>query len=62
MAESYKKEFGFTRHNVTKQLNDKYRSYRKDIENTMFWTMNRWFRTKNQLHEMVIYDFLSRYI
>ena len=24
-------------------------------------TMNRWFRTKNRLHEMVIYEFLSRY-
>ena len=109
MAENYKKEFRFTRHNVTKQLNDKYRSYRKEIENAMLWenddseiicdvknrgqaifpvaekligmeksgelkisfksllisiihmTMNRWFRTKNRLHEMVIYEFLSRY-
>ena len=109
MAEIYKKEFGFTHHNVTKQLNDKYRFYRKDIENVMLWengstkiidftkarrqaiisvakklidieksgelqvslkllltslihmTMNRWFRTKNRLHEMVIYEFLSRY-
>ena len=24
-------------------------------------TMNRWFRTKNRLHELVIYDFMSRY-
>ena len=24
-------------------------------------TMNRWFRTKNRLHEMVIYEFLARY-
>jgi thiopeptide-type bacteriocin biosynthesis protein len=24
-------------------------------------TMNRWFRNKNRLHELVIYDFLSRY-
>lgn len=24
-------------------------------------SMNRWFRTKNRLHEMVIYEFLSRY-
>jgi thiopeptide-type bacteriocin biosynthesis protein len=24
-------------------------------------TMNRWFKTKNRLHEMVIYEFLSRY-
>ena len=24
-------------------------------------TMNRWFRSKNRLHELVIYDFLSRY-
>lgn len=109
MAENYKKEFGFTRHDVTKQLNDKYRLYRKDIENAMLWehevsetiniikarrqaiysiaetlinmektgklqmslnaqltslihmTMNRWFRTKSRLHEMVIYEFLSRY-
>ena len=109
LAESYKKEFGYTHKNVTKQLNDKYRFFRKDIENIMIWenetnetidivkaraqaivpiaakiiameqsgnlrvsmksllpsmihmTMNRWFRTKNRLHEMVIYEFLSRY-
>ena len=109
LAENFKKEFGFTQHHVTKQLNDKYRAFRKDIENTMLWeneateiievvnvrrqailpiagklidldaagelqvslnalltsmihmTMNRWFRTKNRLHEMVIYEFLSRY-
>jgi len=24
-------------------------------------TMNRWFRAKNRLHELVIYDFLARY-
>ena len=108
MADSFKKEFGFTHHNVTKQLNDKYRAHRKEIENTLLWedetneiidvinnrknaicpiaeklisfdksevhknslnslltslihmTMNRWFRTKNRLHEMVIYEFLSR--
>jgi len=24
-------------------------------------SMNRWFRTKNRLYEMVIYEFLSRY-
>jgi len=109
MADNYKKEFGFTHHSVTKQLNDKYRAFRKEIGNAMNWeneifqtieiikarihsihpivkifinmeksgelqipiqslftslihmTMNRWFRTKNRLHEMVIYDFLSRY-
>ena len=109
LAESFKKEFGFTHHHVTKQLNDKYRFYRKEIEYVMLWenevtdaiqiikarrqviipiatkltgmdqsgelqvsmqslltsmihmTMNRWFRTKNRLHEMVIYEFLSRY-
>ena len=109
MADSFKKEFGFTHHNVTKQLNDKHRAYRKEIENVMLWenevseiieiiknrrqavfpiaakltdmekagelqvamkslltnmihmTMSRWFRTKNRLHEMVIYEFLYRY-
>ena len=109
LADSFKKEFGFTQHHVTKQLNDKYRAFRKDIENAMSWenetaeiidivkvrrqdilpiveklinldkskelqvslhalltsmihmTMNRWFRSKNRLHEMVIYEFLSRY-
>ena len=109
MADDYKKEFGFMQHHTTKQLNDKCRAYRKDIENAMLWesyvteaigivnarrkaiypitkklsemektgelqvslnalltsmihmTMNRWFRTKNRLHEMVIYEFLSRY-
>lgn len=24
-------------------------------------SLDRWFRTKNRLHEMVIYEFLSRY-
>jgi len=109
MAENYKKEFGFTHSHTTKQLNDKYRSLRKDIENVMLWengvsdaietikshrqvifpiaeqliamektgelqillktllpsiihmTMNRWFRSKSRLHEMIIYDYLSRY-
>ncbi|MDR1180381.1 MAG: thiopeptide-type bacteriocin biosynthesis protein [Bacteroidales bacterium] len=109
MAESYKKEFGFMHHYITKPLNDKYRACRKDIKNAMLYenetaelidavnarmnaifpiaeklrdmekngerqvpldslltslihmTMNRWFRTKNRLHEMVIYEFLSRY-
>jgi thiopeptide-type bacteriocin biosynthesis protein len=109
MANNFKKEFGFTHHNVTKQLNDKYRFYRKEIESAMLWesefsetselinarrqvicpiaakitgieqlgelqislqslltslihmTMNRWFRTENRLHEMVIYEFLSRH-
>ena len=109
MADSFKKEFGFVNHQTNKQLNDKYRAYRKEIEYAMLWenevtdivdiikdrrrslipvtekiiklrktrgfqmsfnslltsiihmTMNRWFRTKNRLHEMVIYEFLSRY-
>ena len=109
MAKGYKKEFGFIHHQTSKQLNDKCRAYRKDIENAMLWetevseivgvlkarrqairriaekittlnksgelhismntlltsmvhmTMNRWFRSKNRLHELVIYEFLSRY-
>ncbi len=109
MAVGYKKEFGFTNHQITKQLNDKYRDCRNDIENAILkynevqettniidarrnaiapisnklismkkngelqvsldsllpslihMTMNRWFRTKNRLHEMVIYEFLSKY-
>ena len=109
MAENSKKEFGFTRHQVSKQLNDKCRTYRKVVETTMLWeneetnitklikarsrsilpiageltaienagellvpfkslltsmihmSLNRWFRTKNRLHELVIYELLSRY-
>ena len=109
MAENSKKEFGFTRHQVTKQLKDKCRAYRKEVENAMQWesevtvatdllksrrqaiipfaeqliamqnvgelqaplqamlismihmSMNRWFRTKNRLHELVLYEFLTRY-
>ena len=108
-VESYKKELGFTHHHTTKPLNDKYRSFRKDIEAAMLWendtsdiisiikarrqaiillaeklktmqengdiqvqqdllltslihmSMNRLFRAQNRLHEMVIYEFLSRY-
>ena len=109
IAENYKKEFGFTHHHEKKQLDDKYRTFRKIIEKVMMWeneiaeineiikarkqcihpiaeklsvidksgelqvplyllltsmihmTMNRWFRSKNRLHELVIYDFLTRY-
>lgn len=109
MSENFKKEFGFTYHNANKQLNDKYRNYRKKIEQAMsleneasktneiiqarehdllpiakaltvmgatgdlqvnlnglltsiiHMNMNRWFRSRNRLHELVIYDFLSRY-
>ena len=109
MAENLKKEFGFTRHEVSKQLNDKCRFYRKEVENAMLWeievsntsdvlrarrqmiipiaekllaqessgelktplrmlmtsiihmSLNRWFRTKNRIHELVIYELLSRY-
>lgn len=109
LAESFKKEFGYTHHHTTKPLNDKYRFYRSDIEEIMLWendateficiinarmlaihsiaeklidmersnqlqipirillkslihmTMNRWFKSKNRLHEMVIYEFLAKY-
>jgi len=109
MTENYKKEFGFTHHHAKLQLDNKYRTYRTEIETAMLWenetskvieriktrkqnilpvtekitaldksnelqvslnnllkslihmTMNRWFRSKNRLHELVIYDFLSRY-
>lgn len=109
LADSFKNEFGYTHHQATKPLNDKYRFYRNDIEEIMLWendateticiinarmqaihsiaeklidmersneleipirillkslihmTMNRWFKSKNRLHEMVIYDFLAKY-
>lgn len=109
MADSYRREFGFTTHGYTKQLNDKYRSFRKNIESALasrseftafedilqsrkmeiqtvmgrihedraadvttyaaddllssiqHMTMNRWFRVRNRMYELVIYDFLSRY-
>lgn len=109
LAENFKKEFGYTQHHVTKQLNDKFRLYRAEINDIMMWetknstlikmiearklkcniianklidmqntqtiqipidsllaslihmTMNRWFKSKNRLHEMVIYEFLTRY-
>lgn len=113
MAESFRREFGFTAHAYTKQLNDKYRTARSDIEQVVtsrrecaafedvlagrqrgfgqiaeriaaiadsevrspasavpvddllrsiqHMTMNRWFRSRNRQHELVIYDFLNRY-
>lgn len=109
MSENMKKEFGFTFRDANKQLNDKYRNCRKQIECVMssknetlkmneiiyarmhdlipiakaliemdstgelnvnlndlltsiiHMSMNRWFRSKNRLYELVIYDFLSRY-
>lgn len=108
-ANNLKNEFGLIHHNETKQLNDKYRFFRNDIENSMLnrnetfksidiikmhmqalmpliekliilekscelqvtmislisslihMSLDRLFRTKNRLHEMVIYEFLSRY-
>ena len=105
MAENYKKEFGYTHHDAKKQLDNKYRASRKEIETAMLcentietikirkqailpiadhllameksgklqvplkslltsmihMTLNRWFRTKNRLYELVIYDFMSRF-
>ena len=109
MADNYKREFGFTNHPPKKQLDEKFRTFRKDIANVMLWengsmkpldtiiarryaissiakklmeidgsgalevslesllmsvihmTMNRWFRSKNRLHELVIYDFMARH-
>ena len=109
MADRFKQEFGFTSHPFTKQINDKYRQFRKEIEkglstrevfaaqesilqkrrsdieeiadkiraiktsdpnpptvedllfSTSHMTMNRWFRANNRQHELVIYDFLSKY-
>lgn len=106
-ADKFKNEFGLVHHNETKQLNDKYRAHRKDIENVMMskdeilgpiikehmkaialpiekiiiteksgklqvsmisllssiihMSLDRLFLTRNRLHEMVIYEFLSRY-
>ena len=109
MADNYKKEFGFTNHPPKKQLDEKFRIFRKDIANVLLWengsvkpldtinarkqaispiakklmemggsgafeisldsllmsvihmTMNRWFRSKSRLHELVIYDFMARH-
>lgn len=109
MSKNFKREFGFTYHAFTKQLNDKYRAFRNDIEQCIAFrshslgfedillerkkmltgvasqikqalpandqgpnlddllssiqhmTMNRWFRSKNRQHELVIYDFLNKY-
>lgn len=110
LAESYRKEFNFTRAVFTGQLNDLYRTNRKQIADTLdstewmpngaqliftqrkeslstqisiiqkinkqtansldefrlfesliHMTMNRWFRSRNRLHEMVIYNFMSKY-
>lgn len=35
MTENFKKEFGFTSHPFTKQINDKYRRHRADIEKAL---------------------------
>lgn len=108
MSSDFKKEFGFIHSTFTKQLNDKYRMHRKNIDESfdlgkpfsisysglldtrrveleciakkiepalsesdiskeayirsvIHMTMNRLFRSKNRLYEMVIYDFLCRY-
>lgn len=37
LSKSFKKEFGFTYHQMTKPLNDKYRFYRKKIDEIMLW-------------------------
>ncbi len=112
MSKSFKMEFGITNHQMKQQLDQKFRTHRKLIEQTMEWEkyadnglenyyhtikqrqqkisfiaptiillekqgklqvpiqslitsmihmiMNRWFRSKNKLHELVIYDFMTR--
>lgn len=37
LADSFKNEFGYTRRQATKPLNDKYRFYRSDSEEIMLW-------------------------
>lgn len=109
IAENFRKEFGFITHDYTKQLNDKYRASKQDIDRVLsldaeineyipiltsrmerltqiadeikeieasgisnmttndligsilHMTMNRWFRSKNRLHELVIYNFMNKY-
>ena len=108
IANSFKREFNFTDHIFTKQINDKYRIYFntidaklsnrdglipyepilknrvkyfaniackiKSIKNNIgpislddllfsiqHMTMNRWFRSRNRNHELVIYSFLQKY-
>jgi thiopeptide-type bacteriocin biosynthesis protein len=107
-ANSYRREFGFESSTYTKQLNDKYRSLRLQIEKLMLrdgdlsaiysklenrknrlsplavmiseklsdnnplsldnllgsyihMSINRLFRSKNRLNEMIVYDCLNRY-
>lgn len=110
MSDGYKREFGFTSHTMTKQLNDKYRkeesAIRQMLEDEEYlaeyrsllgtrfenmtavarnirdevlssetqerldhllcsylhMTMNRLFKSQNRLHEMVVYEFLNKYI
>lgn len=108
LANSYRREFGFESSTFTKQLNDKYRSLRPQIEALMkrdeatlaaytilekrkhglsaiaikiyetlsnqdtvmrdnllgsyvHMSMNRLFRSKNRLNELIVYDCLSRH-
>ena len=112
IADNYRKDFGFINHPQKKQLDGKFRTFRKEIEEVMLWdktlnvtnktieivksrqeamipiikrltkmdesgglevsmeslltsiihmNMNRWFRAKNRLHELVIYDFMARH-
>ena len=108
MSAGFKTEFGFTNSTFNKQLNDKFRMQRKNVESVfesetvsadpytdllerrrkemetlamqvlplvkqeqiekddyvrsvVHMTMNRLFRSKNRIYEMVIYDFLFRY-
>lgn len=108
MSAGFKTEFGFTNSTFNKQLNDKFRMQRKNVESVfepetdpvgaytaildlrrretealaeqilpltereriekddyvrsvIHMTMNRLFRSKNRIYEMVIYDFLFRY-
>ena len=37
LSKSFKNEFGFTHHQMTKLLNDKFRFYRKNIDEIMTW-------------------------
>lgn len=109
ISDRFLREFGFITHAYTKQLNDKYRIFRKEIDlylserdispeferiltsrrgriseiaaklremedaaldipasetllpSILHMTMNRWFRSQNRVHELVLYDFLKKY-
>ena len=64
LLENRKTRYGRIAHDIDHviALNSKMKANRDDLVfSIQHMTMNRWFRSHNRLHELVIYDFLRKH-